>query len=310
MEPEPRIEGPGLRSAPGDLGRLVTAGRTALARERGLTVLGVAGLGISLVCLGGVAVHGRLVPPEGKMLDATTFTFGVAVFTLTVALLLPLAGYSPRARRRWLVAYWTFAAYGLVLEPLQAFRGRDPRFSLAGGPVDQIAGGVFGLTAVVLTVAFVVLGRRFFRSDVLADRPILRTGIRYGVVAVWLSFGVGIVMSIVAGREIGAAGDLMLTHALGVHGIQAVPLVALLLASRAPLARASVRVHAAGAAWVVACAAALAQSLAGRPPFEASALPAVTLVGLAVWAVVGSDALLARWRRPDSGRLAPPAPSG
>lgn len=283
--------------------------RALFARERALTAIGVAGLLISLVCLVGVGVHGPFVPPEGKMQDAVTFTFGVAIFALTMALLLPLAGYSERGRRRWRAAYALFAVYGLVLEPVQAFRGLDPRFTEVGGVVDQVAGAVFGVTALVFTVAFVLLGLRFFRSDVLADRPILRAGIRYGAVAVWMSYGVGIAMSVSEGREVGAAGDLMVTHALGVHGIQAVPAVALLLLWATSPSRSSTWVHVAGAGWLVACTAALLQSLVGRPPIEASVLPRVTVAGLAVWAVVGGYALLSwrSWRRSPDGHVTTPA---
>ena len=205
--------------------------RTAVAREPGLSVVGVAGIGVALVCLVGVAVHGRFVPPEGKMLDAATFCFGVGVFTLTVALLLPLAGYAPEARRRWRRGYYVFPIYGLALESIQAFRGLDPRFTEEGERIDEIAGLIFGLTASSNTVLFVVLGLRFFRSDVLADRPVLRLGIRYGVTAVALSFAVGIVMSINSGRDIGDDGNLLLSHGLGVHGIQTIPAVALLVAA-------------------------------------------------------------------------------
>lgn len=281
-----RIEGAG-REAAGP----VAHGRALFAREPGLTAIGVTGLLISVGCLVGVAVYGPFIPPEGKMQEAVTFTLGVAIFALTTALLLPLAGYSQRGRRRWRATFAAFSVYGLVVEPLQAFRGLDPRFTQAGGVADQIAGAVFGLTALALTVAFVLLGLRFFRSDVLDDRPILRTGIRYGTVAVWVSFGVGIAMSVNAGRHVGAAGDLMLTHALGVHGIQAVPAVALLLMWATRASRSSTWMHVAGVAWLAACTAALLQALVGRSPFEASALPAVTVAGLVVWAVVGGLAV-------------------
>ena len=210
---------------------LVRSARAVVGREPGLFVVGVAGVVLAGVCLIAVAVRGRFIPPEGKMLDAATFCFGVGVFTLTVALLLPLAGYSPPARRRWRRAFYVFAVYGLVLEPLQAFRGLDPRFTEEGGQVDVVAGIVFGLTAVSNTVLFVILGLRFFRSDVLADRPALRVGVRYGAAAVALSFAVGIVMSVNSGRHIGEDGNLLLSHGLGVHGIQTIPVVALLVAA-------------------------------------------------------------------------------
>jgi hypothetical protein len=101
----------------------VSSLRTAFARERGLVLVGGAGVVVAVVCLVGVAVRGRSVPPEGKMLDAATFCFGVGVFTLTVALLLPLAGFTAAGRRRWRRAFYVFAVYGLAVESIRRSAG-------------------------------------------------------------------------------------------------------------------------------------------------------------------------------------------
>jgi hypothetical protein len=218
------------------------------------------------------------------------------VFTLTMALLLPVAGYTPPARRRWRRAFYVFTVYGLALESIQAFRGLDPRFTEAGGPLDVGAGIIFGLTALLNTVLFVLIGLRFFRSDVLADRRGLRLGIRYAAAAVALSFAIGIAMSINAGRHIGDDGNLLLSHGLGVHGIQALPVVALLFA--AGTRAASTWLHAAGIGWLAACTAALAQALLGQPPLEASLITGLIVAGLAVWTTTAGAALISRWRPP------------
>jgi hypothetical protein len=278
-------------------GDLVGVTRRVFAREPGLTALGLAGLGIAALCLVAVAVRGPFIPPEGKMLDAATFSFGVGVFTLTLALLLPEAGFSPVARRRWRRLAYVFLVFGLVVEPLQAFRGLDPRFTEVGGAVDVVAGIVFGVTALLNTVLFVVLGLRFFRDDVLGDRPLLRAGIRYGVVAVWVSFAVGVVMSLVGGRLIGDAGDLMLTHALGVHGIQTVPLVALLIIWAGDSPHRALWLHAAGIGWLTACAATLINATLGDSPSHLSILMAVALAGLVTWLVATGNAATAVGRR-------------
>jgi hypothetical protein len=281
------------RRRPADV---VRTARSLAGREPGMFAVGVAGLLLAGVCLVAVAVSGRTIPPEGKMLDAATFCFGVGVFTLTMALLLPLAGYSPQARRRWRRAFYVFAVYGLVLEPLQAFRGLDPRFTEEGSQLDVVAGVVFGLTAASNTVVFVILGLRFFRSDVLNDRPALRAGVRYGVVAVALSFAVGIVMSLNSGRHIGDDGNLLLPHGLGVHGIQTIPIVAVLVAATAATTPATTWLHIAAVGWLGACTAALVQAMLGHPPFEASVLTFIVVAGLIVWAAGASHALLT-WRR-------------
>jgi hypothetical protein len=261
-----------------------------------LFAVGATGLVLAAVCLVGVAVRGRSVAPEGKMLDAATFCFGVGVFTLTVALLLPLADYSPTRRRWWRRAFYLFAVYGLALESIQAFRGLDPRFTEEGSGLDVVAGIVFGLTAGLNTLLLVLLGLRFFRSDVLADRPVLRLGIRYGVVAVWISFAVGIVMSVNSGRDIGDDGNLLLSHGLGVHGIQTIPVVALVVAAATSTPPATSWLHAAGIGWLTACTAALTQAVLGDPPLGASILTVVIVSGLVVWAASASQTLLT-WRR-------------
>ena len=111
-------------------------------------------------------MHGRHMEPEGKLLDAATFCFGVGLYVLTVAMLLPLAGYSDTARRRWRRAFYVFPVYGFVLEPLQSFRGLDPRFTEEGEPIDGIAGALFGVTAALTFVLFLLLGAKFFRFAV------------------------------------------------------------------------------------------------------------------------------------------------
>ena len=279
--------------------------RAVVGREPGLFAVGVAGVVLAGVCLIAVAVRGRFIAPEGKMLDAATFCFGVGVFTLTVALLLPLAGYSPPVRRRWRRAFYVFVVYGLVLEPLQAFRGLDPRFTEEGSQVDVVAGIVFGLTAAFNTVLFVILGLRFFRSDVMADRAALRVGVRYGAAAVALSFAVGIMMSVNSGRHIGEDGNLLLSHGLGVHGIQTIPIVALLVAAAGTTPPPTTWLHTAGIGWLAACTVALVQALLGHPPLEASLLTTMIVAGLALWAVGASHTLLT-WRRTAH---TPPIPS-
>jgi len=269
--------------------------RARFGEEPVLTALGIVGLLAALVCFAGVAVYGPVVPPEGKMLDAATFNLGVAVFTLTIALVLPHAGYSGKARMRVRRLFILFAVYSHPLETIQAFRGMDPRFSPLHTPVEMVLGAVFGLMALLLTVAFVLLGLRFFRRDVLGDRPTLRLALCYGSVAVVISFVVGILMSILQGRTVGEAGNFLPAHGLGVHGIQALPVAALLLAWGATPDR-NRWIHLAGVGWVGATGAALAQALRGAAPAEATTLPMITVVGLALWAVVVCYGLLA-WRR-------------
>lgn len=286
---------------PHTLGDLVRRLRETLAREPVLTILGLAGLVIAGLCLVAVVFRGAVIPPEGKMLDAAIFSFGVGLFILSTALLLPLAGFTPRGRRLWRRLSYSFFVFSFVLEPVQAFRGLDPRFAEAG--VDLVLGIVWGLTAGLVVVLAVILGLRFFRKDVLTHRTLLRMAIRYGMVAVWVSFGVGVVMTFIGGREIGNDGNLMLSHALGVHGIQTMPLVALLLlwaAGSGPEAK--TWVHVAGVGWLIACFASLVQALLGQQPLQVSVLGVMTVVGLLTWMVAAGRGLAGAWRRYTTAR--------
>jgi hypothetical protein len=182
----------------------------------------------------------------------------------------------------------------VLVETVQAFRGRDPRFSEVGSAVDYVTGALFGVTALVLTVLFVALGMRFFRRDVLAHRPIVRAGIRFGVVSVNLSFAVGVLMSVTQGSTIGDGGDLLIAHALSIHGIQTIPVVAAAASSSNSAASRAPIVHAAGTGWLVTCVATLCHTLLARPPFELSLLNGVAVAGLLVWAASAATASL-RW---------------
>jgi hypothetical protein len=287
---------PVRRAAPRSVAEVVAVARIAFARERSLFGLGMSGLMIALLCLVAAGVRGSFIPPEGKLLDAAAFAFGVGLFILTIGLLLPVAGYTQPARRRWRRLSYIFWGFSFVLEPLQAFRGIDPRFAEAGDITDAALGIIWAVTAGLVVFLVVVLGLRFFRADVLQDRPLLRVGIRYGILAVWLSFGVGVVMTFNGGRVVGEAGNLMLSHALGVHGIQALPAVALLLVWAAAASRARLWLHAAGIGWLAVCTATLVQAQLGRAPLEPSLLTVLVAAGLAVWVATAVYAFLG-WRR-------------
>jgi hypothetical protein len=84
------------------------------------------------------------------------------------------------------------------------------------------------------------------------------------------------------------AGNLLVVHAAGFHGLQVVPLVALFL--RWAETEASVvrrRVHVAGLTWLSACVAIAWQSGSGRPIAELSPGTAVAALCLLVFSFTG-----------------------
>ena len=224
--------------------------RERLAQWPVLTALGLFGIALAAICGTMALIRGPEIPPEGNLIDTGSFDSSVGFFTLTLALLASGVTWTRRERRVWTGVVVAVTLYAFAIETTQAFRGLDPRFSRAAGPVDQIAGVVFGVAAIILAICFSVLAIKYFRA--IATPVVL--AVRYGAVAAWVAFGVGIMMSIVQGRHFGAHGNLLFVHAAGFHGLQLIPAVALFhqWASNDPWTTRRF-VHVAGVAWLGAC---------------------------------------------------------
>lgn len=255
-------------------------------RNQPLVAVGVAGLVLAGVCAVVAIVNGGwLILPEGRLLEAFKFDVALAIYFLTLTLILPLAGMPAGGRRRWLRWAVGLAIFAFLMENVQAWRGLDPRFSKIAGPVDQALGGLFFLSALGIATTFVILLARFFRRDALPDHPALVIALRYAAATALLAFGVGIVMSVVQGRVLNGSGNLMPIHAAGFHGLQAVPLVALWL-GWSPVSRETGArwTHMAGAGWVIFCAGLVFQAGAGLPPLAMTGPLALSASGVLCWA--------------------------
>ncbi|MFN2398511.1 MAG: hypothetical protein ABR543_07690, partial [Gemmatimonadaceae bacterium] len=169
----------------------------------------------------------------------------------------------------------------------------------------EIAGLTLGLVAAGLIVTFIIIAVKLVRRPLTGSNGLLLLGIRYAVATTMLAFAAGVLMSINQDRVVGSAGSLLPLHALGFHGLQAVPLVALLLArSTVPPDRARRWVHLAGSLWIVACLAVAWQTALGRSVGELAVATAIAAVVLAAWALVAMQALLAWRRRPPTSVVA------
>jgi Domain of unknown function (DUF4281) len=292
------------------VGRVPAAGgvgaalRTAAARaaavyrrERVLTAVSVLGIVIGAGCAVAIGVRGtEAVGAEGHLRKAMSFDIAVGIYLLTLVLLLPLARFSPRGLAAWRGTQVALALYAFTVETVQIARGLDPRFTRVGSVADQILGGVFFLVATGMIVLFAILAWKVLarRMDG-ADGPLLLS-LRYAGAATFGAFAAGFWMSAVQGSRVGGTSILPL-HAIGFHGLQALPLVAILLTwAGAGAERARPWVHAAGAAWLAACAGIAWQTMQGRP--MTAFTPAAGLAAGALAAYAGVAALAARaWLR-------------
>jgi hypothetical protein len=240
-----------------------------------------------------MAFHGVIVEPEGNLYKAATFDIAVGIFLLTLALIARVAGVG----RAWRGSLVGLALFGYGVETIQIFRGYDPRFSRVSSPLDQAIGGIFFLSALGIMICFLALMARFFFRPTRGEGGALNLALRYGGVASLFAFGVGIAMSALGGPRVGESGNFLPLHAAGFHGLQAIPLVALLFAwARAPEAETRRAVHLAGVAWISACLAIAWQTSSGRSVLEPTAATGIALLVFLAWALVVSKALL-RFRR-------------
>ena len=269
------------------------------AEERTLFGLGLLGIGLGIVGLIVMAVRGPMVPPEGYIYKAASFDLAIGIYVLTIILFVPFAGFSARGRRAWRWASVALALYAYGVENVQIYRGLDPRFTRIGSTVDNILGTLFGLTALGLIATFLILVWRFFTSRTSINGSLLLLGIRYGCAAVILGFVTGIWLGINGGPAVGATGNLLPLHAAGFHGLQAVPLVALLLGwSRMSHDDARLWVHIAGLAWLGVCGAIAWQTAMGRSVLEGSAATLLAGAMLLAWLLCAAVGLVV-WRRAD-----------
>jgi hypothetical protein len=187
------------------------------------------------------------------------------------------------------------ALFAFAMETVQQFRGIDPRFSQAE-PLSQVLGVPFFLAALGITTLAIALGARAFEMRTTGRRGLLVLAARWAGASMLIGFTAGIWLSANQGRFVGEAGNLLPLHAVGFHAVQAIPLVAWLLAwSALPPQRARRWVNIAGAAWAAACVAIWWQTALGRAVTEFSGAGAATVMLFVVWTLAALRALVA-WR--------------
>jgi hypothetical protein len=268
-------------------GKGMSGFQATVTKARPVFGLGVLGLTLSALCAMLALIRGNLViGAEGDLTKAITFDGAVGVYFLTIGFFIPLAQMSARGLRRWLGWSVGLAIYAYGAETIQILRGLDPRFTKVGGPVDQILGGVFFLIALGFVAMFSIVAIKLVRRDTHGPDGLLLLGIRYAIGATLLAFAAGVWMSLAGGRTFGAAGNILPLHAIGFHGLQAVPLVAWLLSrSKLPDHDARRWIHLTGVSWLAACLAIAWQTGAGVPVTEFSIALALAIVFVLAWSV-------------------------
>jgi hypothetical protein len=277
---------------------------------------------LALVSAVGVLVDDRVVTGAAAWLKPFKFAVSIAVYGGTLAWLFTLL---PRRSRtaEWAV---TVVIAALVIEMViivaQVVRGRPSHFNQST-TLDAKLFDVMGAAIMVLFLAHLVIAVVLLRSRI-ADR-VLRYGVAAGLLLAALGMLAAVPMTLPTAETAAAGvsgahsvgvpdggpglpltgwstvgGDLRIGHFVGLHGLQALPLLALLLrrfGRRWDGAAQAQLVLVAGVGYAVLTVLLTVQALRGQPLLRPDAL---TLGGFAVLAAAvaaATAAVLAAARR-------------
>jgi hypothetical protein len=278
--------------------------------HRPLLVVAALMIGSLALSTGGLLLDDRTLNGEPIWLKPFKFSVSVGIYSFTLAWLLSLLRPRRRARRLGTVSTVVLMVEMVIIIG-QAFRGRASHFNNVTD-LDATLYRLMGVSIVVLwvvslVVAVVVLRQRFAEPSVLWA---IRIGICLAVVGMSVAFlmtiptsdqlatlQAGTRPSMIGAHSVGipdgaaampithwnlAGGDLRVPHFFGLHGLQAMPLLALALRRFTTLDQAVrtrlVWVAGAGyAGWVLLVT---WQALRGQPLVSPDALTLAALVAL------------------------------
>ena len=297
--------------------------RTLWHTDRPLTAVGLLMLVALAASALGLWLDPRTIGGTPAWLKPAKFAASAAIYSLTVAWLFQYLGSWRMVRR---VAGWSTAAI-FVLEvaivDVQAWRGTASHFNV-GTPLDGMLFGIMGAaiflqTAVSIAVAVALWRERF------AD-PAMGWALRFGMTltivgamtaglmvrptaAQLVNARAGLGMPVVGAHTVGAPdggagvpgtgwslahGDLRVPHFVGLHALQVLGLLALLVGTRIPTPRRRVRVVLiAAASYTALFAILLLQALRGQSIVQPDT---VTIVTLVAWALATAAAAYAAAR--------------
>jgi hypothetical protein len=277
-----------------------------------LTATGLLMVPVLVLAALGLAVDPRIITGAPAWLKPAKFAVSIAIYSFTLAWIFSLIPEWTRTRR---IVGWTTAATlvgEMVLIGMQAFRGTTSHFNIAT-LFDSVVFAIMGVAILVQTLSTVAVAVALWRKQ-MGDRA-LGWALRFGMtitIAGAMTGGLmtqptreqldsaraGTRMTIAGAHTVGAAdggpglpgtgwstahGDLRVPHFFGLHALQVLPIVALVLARRRGRDLVRVRlVFVAAASHATLYGILLSQALRGQSVF---APDVVTLTLLGVWAL-------------------------
>ena len=208
---------------------------TARKGHPGLFWFGIAMGACALVFAGLAVVDQRTLLGAPLWLKPLKFALSFALYTPALAWMLGRLPGRPLRRAGWLIV--VASVIEMVIITGQAARGVRSHFN-----DDDLTGVllyvIMGVTVVGIYLATIAVAGRYLRER--RDDRVTVTAIRMGLVVGVVGMTIGILMSVVGSHAIGVpdggpglplvgwsttGGDLRVGHFLGMHAIQALPLV-------------------------------------------------------------------------------------
>jgi len=262
----------------------------------------------------GLAIDPRTIGGAPAWLKPAKFAASIAIYGFTLVWMFRFLPDWPRTRT---AVGWITAVVGLLetaLVALQAWRGTTSHFNV-GTPFDRAVFTVMGAAILVQWIASIALVAAFWRQRF--DDRALGAAVRAGLILAVLGAGMGGLMTrptpaqleavratgrmtVSGAHTIGAPdggpglpgtvwssehGDLRVPHFLGLHALQVLPLIAIVLGWMRPRIGGDERlnlVRVAGSSYATLTATLLWQALRGQ---SVAAPDGTTLVALAAWAL-------------------------
>jgi hypothetical protein len=293
-----------------------------------LTAAAVVLLGLFAASLAGLLLDPRVITGAPAWLKPAKFAFSTAVYSLTLAWFFTFLPGWPRLRRFAGTATAVVFLLEVLLIDVQAWRGTTSHFNI-GTLLDAVVFGIMGTAIAFQTLVGVAVAVALWRQR-FAD-PAMGWAMRLGLTLSLVGATVGGLMTRPTEAQLDAAratgriavagahtlgapdggpgltgtgwsrehGDLRVPHFIGLHAMQALPLVALILRRRRFADLTATRlVISGGVSYALLFVVLLWQALRGQ---SLIAPDAVTLVALGAWlAVTITTAWVAatRHRRP------------
>lgn len=262
--------------------------------HRGLFGFAVAMAALTAVLLVAAVVDQRTLLGAPLWFKPLKFSVSLAAYAGTLAWMLGQLREPALRRTGWAIA--AAGAVEIAIITGQAARGVRSHFN-DDTPADVLLFAVMGATIVVLHLATAAVALRFLREPA-RDRA-AGTAIRLGLLVGLVGMAVGFVMSAIGSHAVGVVdggpglpvvgwsstgGDLRVGHFVGMHALQALPLLAAALAAtgRFSTAARTRAVTVAAAAYAAVVLLVTWQALRGQPLLAPDALTLGTLAAIVV----------------------------